>query len=254
MTTDGGQDTTAQSESDCDARVSISEPPGDSPGYGILCVREEMEEPLLPPVEYVLTVPDGTQEMRLDIARPRRVGGHTPGDVKFQRNLFTMIGGIAVAAGHVEMAMKQLYVSVANSEFDLKSVGGDMWQQLEEKLLTLCDDTSGQRRDLKSLIDWSKSEQLRDRRNDVIHGYWWTYDIGSVRNVRYRRSGSGALMRGSLHDLADIGEKLFVYANKLEKLCGDNWPHAILARGGVRPSADPNAEFPIELFSEVVSG
>lgn len=215
-------------------------------------VREEIAPPL-PPVEYVMTIPTGTERMGIGILRPRRVDGPTAADRAFQRSLFMVIGGITVAAGHVEMAMKQLIVKLTASDFDLGPVGGDMWQQLEEKLLKLCDGSTTQLRELKSVIEQSKGNKLRERRNDVIHGYWWTYDIGSVRNVRHGRGGKDFVMRGALTEVADLGDALFKFANKLEKLCGDDWPYAILARGGVRPSDNPDDPFPIQHFAQEIA-
>ncbi len=150
------------------------------------------------------------------------------------------------------MAMKQLIVKLSRKDFDLSSISGDMWQHLEAKLIELCDGSTNQREELKSLIEWSQEKELRERRNDAIHGFWWTYDIGSVRNIRYKRNGSSALIRGSLRDICNIGDAIFEYATKLEAVCGNEWPHALLARGGARASSNPDNPFPIELFAEKI--
>jgi hypothetical protein len=46
--------------------------------------------------------------------------------------------------------------------------------------------------------------------------------------LRFFRRQDGAMMTGSLEELAEDAELLFKYADRLDELAGEDWPRAIL--------------------------
>jgi hypothetical protein len=55
-----------------------------------------------------LTLPKAIPDLNVSTARVGRHGGETNGDRIFRQRLYTRIGAVAVAGGHVETAMKRL--------------------------------------------------------------------------------------------------------------------------------------------------
>ena len=116
----------------------------------------------------------------MDIAslRPLRVHGtqNHAVDALHQIWLFHAIGSVTVASSHVEMAMRKVLVSLRGGQnHDLS--GDDIpaeWSRLHEALDTVCKtDVTDLKTKLKTLLDEAESAKLRERRNDLIHGYWW---------------------------------------------------------------------------------
>lgn len=62
----------------------------------------------------------------------------------------------------------------------------------------------------------------------MVHAYWWYFDgCGVVRSPFFRRQ-DGAMMIGSLEELAEDAALLFNYIDRLDELLGEDWPRAIL--------------------------
>jgi hypothetical protein len=96
---------------------------------------------------------------------------------------------------------------------------------------------------LEALLEGAKANQLRDERNDVIHGYWWTVAAHDrLINARYYRPRSGQQpmrIQTTLQAVQDIATKLFELAGKLDALVTPDWPIAIFTnREAARQSAE----------------
>jgi hypothetical protein len=133
------------------------------------------------------------------------------------------------------MAMKKVLVSLQNQHRNLmdRSIHGD-WDNLEKVLWKLCDsDSSGS--DvvirLRALLESATADDLREQRNDIIHGYWWTVAAHNrLINARHYRPRSGqqpVRIQTTLQAVQDISEKLFAFAGKLDALVTSDWPIAI---------------------------
>jgi hypothetical protein len=193
-----------------------------------------------PHIRYTLVRPPGGDvELNLAAIRPMRIAGQPvqEADVLHQIQLFHAIGAITVAGGHVEMAMRKVYLSLTGENRDLASpeVSGH-WANLEDLLEKLCDNTTDVRKKLKDVLDWSAEKTLRDRRNDAIHAYWWLFKTdGWFHNSRYYPTKKkqkqsqppvGFVVRPeAYHRLASM---LFEFANRLEALVTPDWPIAIV--------------------------
>ena len=191
-----------------------------------------------PNLRYTLVRPPGGDvELNLQAIRPMRIHGqavpHT--DVLHQIQLFHAIGAITVAGGHVEMAMRKVYLSLTGENRDLASteVAGH-WANLEESLDTLCDGSTDVRKKLREILDWSIKNKLRDRRNDAIHGYWWLFATdGWFHNSRFypakkKRAQPPLGFVVKPPDYHQLASRLFEYANRLEGLVTPDWPIAII--------------------------
>jgi hypothetical protein len=192
----------------------------------------------LPDNEYLILQPPAAQRthgINMAEMRPMRLPTPDISDYEHQLRLFNVIGSVTVAGGHVEMAMKKVLVSLQNQHRNLmdRTVPGD-WDNLEKDLWKLCEiPTSDVLIRLKELLQSTKDDDLREQRNDVIHGYWWTVAAHNrLINARYyrpKKSGSQQPVRiqTTLQAVQDIATKLFELAGKLDALVTPDWPIAI---------------------------
>lgn len=185
-----------------------------------------MEGETLPCEEYTLLIPPGVNRTQLGLSeiRPFR-NKWTPADHAHQLELFSAVGRIAVFGGHVEMAMKKVLITLRGGTHDLldPSLPGD-WDGLEKELRELCDGSDQTRTALLEILDDAEQKQLRDKRNDAIHGYWWLVRAHNrLINARYYRPKKGTTptpisMYNTAEDVQAVGNELYFMADKLQKL------------------------------------
>jgi hypothetical protein len=196
-----------------------------------------MEGENLPREEYMILIPPSANRTQIGLSeiRPFRNAWSTE-DIAHQIELFDAVGRIAVYGGHVEMAMKKVLITLRGGEHNLldPTLPGD-WDGLEKELRNLCDGSSQTRIELLQILDDAEEKQLRDKRNDAIHGYWWLVRIHNrLINARYYRPKKGkAPLPNSIYNTADdvraVGTDLYYMADKLQKLVTPYWPIAFFS-------------------------
>ncbi|UXA14073.1 hypothetical protein KXD97_09985 [Mycobacterium sp. SMC-8] len=187
---------------------------------------------------FTLVPPVGPEDQAFDLAslRPVRVTGHryADADCKHQRRLFSAVGAVTVAGGHVEMALKKVLVSLTggtNRDLASKDVPAD-WNPLHTKISKLCEaDPSDLAQRVAKLLEAAEKERLRDIRNNVVHSNWWLagFDSGELWSGRYYRGGKEpTCISDKAEHLYSIADKLFGFAAELEALVTPMWPLAIV--------------------------
>jgi hypothetical protein len=188
----------------------------------------------LPREEYTLLLPPGANRTHLGLSEIRPFRSEwTRDDFLHQMELFDAVGRVAVFGGHVEMAMKKVLITLRGDAHDLldPSLPGD-WDGLEKDLRKLCDGSEQTRIDLLEVLDDAEQKQLRDKRNDAIHGYWWLVRVHNrLINARYYRPKKGATptpvsIYNTPDDVRAVGNDLYRMADKLQKLVTPYWPIA----------------------------
>jgi hypothetical protein len=188
----------------------------------------------LPRAEYTLLIPPGGSRTKLGMSEIRPFRNQwQQADITHQLELFGAVGRIAVSGGHVEMAMKKVLITLRGGEHDLldPSLPSD-WDGLEKELRKLCDGSDETRTKLLQVLDDADQQQLHDKRNDAIHGYWWLVRVNNrLINARYYRPKKGATappvsIYNTIDDVNTVGTALFAMADRLEKLVTPHWPIA----------------------------
>lgn len=202
--------------------------------------------------------PPGGDDMNIASIRPvrlkRRPNRQT--DALHQVQLFHAVGSVTVAGGHVEMAMKRALVTIRggkNSDLAAPDVPAE-WSVLEDKLKKA---SKPQETDLQAavfdLLSRPEVADLRNGRNDVVHGYWWLIPMGTaglVSSRYYRPRGDQpqdpAQIHPTLQTLENLADDLFELACGLEALVAHYWPLAIVpgvqrfSRGDIELDSRPD--------------
>ena len=197
-----------------------------------------LEGETLPREEYALLIPPGENRTSIGMSeiRPFRNEWNSQ-DIVHQHELFDAVGRIAVFGGHVEMAMKKVLITLRGGVHDIldPSLPGD-WDGLEKELRKLCDGSDQTRMDLLQIFDDAEHKQLRDKRNDAIHGYWWLVRAHDrLINARYYRPRKGAnppnpiSIYNTVANVKAVGNDLYLMADKLQKLVTPYWPIAFFS-------------------------
>lgn len=180
--------------------------------------------------------PGGAVPMSISSLRPFRVKGREDhqADALHQVRLFHAVGSVAVAGGHVEMAMKRVLVSLLGGQnHDLADVPAD-WSRLQSELERLSRKAeTGLQAAVIELLSGHEATHLRESRNNVIHGYWWLIPMGRDELVvsRYFRPNAQqqpANSHPSAATLQKLAGRLFAFAGRLEALVTPEWPLAIV--------------------------
>jgi len=185
-------------------------------------------------LEFDLSLPAGVSEVDMATVRLGRHGGDAAADYAFRAQLYTRIGAVAVAGGHAETAMKRMLALLTGRKGHFSDV--DMnWSDLAKALRVEAskNPTAPGRENLGRVLAWADAEKVKQRRDDVIHAYWWIYEGCGVSRSRFFRKKDGppgAQMTGSLEALEKDAELLFEYARRLDDLLGDHWAQAMLPR------------------------
>jgi hypothetical protein len=179
---------------------------------------------------YDLVLPSTFSQVDLSTVRLGRHGGPSEEDLLFRRELYEKVGAVVVAAGHVETAMKRLILLLEGEPEAHFSLVDKNWTDLHNRLRILADGTSERRIELGDALDWAKAEQLKRRRDNVVHSYWWIYAGLGARRSRFYRRTDGTTIDATLVDVGEDADLLFEYAERLDALLGSDWIIARLPR------------------------
>jgi hypothetical protein len=198
-----------------------------------------------PEVSYDLVLPGNFAEIDLATVRIERHGGPSDADLRFRAELYERIGAVAVAAGRVEMAMKRLLLVLTAPQKAHFSTVDHTWTTLVKKLREQCDASDSRRTQLAEVLDWSEEQEIKRRRDNVVHADWWDFAGCGVRRSRFARGKNGGTILASLADLEEDARLLFEYASRLDKLLGNDWiiarlPGPFRLREGATAAALPN--------------
>lgn len=188
-------------------------------------VREQIEDH--PEVTYHLVLPGNFAEVDLATLRIGRHGGPNDEDMQFRAELYSRIGAVTVAAGRVEMCMKRLLLVLTTPKKAHLATADYSWTTLVKKLREQCDRSDNRREQLAKVLDWSEEQEIKRRRDNVVHADWWDFAGCGVRRSRFARSTNGVTILATLADLEEDIRLLFEYARRLDQLLGNDW---IIAR------------------------
>lgn len=193
--------------------------------------------------------PTSGPELAIPSLRPLRVVGRTDhaADALHQVRLFNAVGAVTVAGGHVEMAMRKVFVSLrggVNRDLAGEDIPAE-WSRLHEALLKLCESNTNEiATKLKALLEDAETKNLRESRNDIIHGYWWLIPMQDdvltlARYFHPKAKQSPANSHPKTEQMQKFAQRLFEFAAKLEALVTPEWPIAIVpALGAWSPPAE----------------
>ncbi|WP_344255701.1 hypothetical protein [Mycolicibacterium llatzerense] len=189
---------------------------------------------------YTFVQPPGGDDMNIASIRPVRIMSkpNRQADRLHQVRLFHAVGSVTVAGGHVEMAMKRVLVTLRdgkNSDLAAADVPAD-WSALEDKLTKAAkpQETPLQKA-VFELLTRAGVNELREGRNDVVHGHWWLIPMGTdgLVSSRYYRPKKDqqqdpAQTHPTLQRLQQLASDLFDLAHELDALVTPHWPLAIV--------------------------
>jgi hypothetical protein len=176
-----------------------------------------------------LTFPSATSSVNLSTVRLGRHEGETNADRLYQQRLYTRLGAITAASGHVETAMKRLLL-LLRRQVEFAEVADKTWSQLHRCLESERTEADARRKRLRHVLEWGEKNRVQQRRDNVIHSYWWIFDGYGVMRSRFYRDHdqNGVNMVSSFEELDEDAEVIFEYAKRLDDLLGEDWPRAML--------------------------
>lgn len=158
--------------------------------------------------------------------RMGRHGGSTLADEAHQQTLFSVLGAIAVAGGHIEAEMKRI-ILISNegrkSGFDEVDL---TWTDLEKELLRIAAGEGAVAQTLAPVLAWGLEHNIKTMRDHAVHSAWCLHDIGHVQAGRFQRKSSGASLQTTFDELTSTVADMFTYLDGLQRVV--NWPTAVL--------------------------
>ena len=202
-----------------------------------------------PEISYHLVLPGNFAEVDIATVRIGRHGGPNDEDLHFRTELYSRIGAVAVAGGRVEMAMKRLLLVLTAPTKAHFSTVDDTWTMLVKKLREQCNGSDDRPKQLAEVLDWSETQAVKRRRDNVVHADWWDFAGCRVRRSRFARGKNGVTILASLVDLEDDARLLFEFARRLDELLGNDWiiarlpgPFRLREGATAAPLPSPNSE------------
>lgn len=188
-------------------------------------VRYELGD--LPAYEYLL-VNLGAAQDTTDVSTFRmvRLGGPNDADIAYRQNLFSVVGAIVVAGGHIEAEMKRIVImgeglrGASFVDLDLN------WTDLELRLDSLVSAGGPLAAEIEQTLSWGRDHKIKKRRDDAVHSAWALYDVGSAQRARFARKSTGVVQIDSLEDATETVPDMWEYASRLMTI--GIWPTAIL--------------------------
>lgn len=158
--------------------------------------------------------------------RMTRLGGPHPADPAMQKALFTLLGAITLASGHVELEMKRILLTAnAVPESGFSDVDYT-WKGLEDRLAKVATNGGPLAEALRPVLAWGAEKKLRERRNDVVHSAWALFDVGHFEGARLAPKSDGTSILDDGHGLAETAALLREYSNRLQRVV--RWPILVL--------------------------
>ncbi|WP_324654097.1 hypothetical protein [Georgenia sp. H159] len=159
-----------------------------------------------------------------------RLGGDTAADLSFRASLYERIGAVTVAGGHAEAAMKRVILSAEGKGQQFEHVDLN-WTGLVKRLRRVVDSGHALSEPLSVILDWAERVNVKGRRDDVVHAYWWHWTGVGVTRSRFTRDGRSYTITGPLEDLRQLDRDsalIFEYARRLDDLVVSTRPQARL--------------------------
>jgi hypothetical protein len=180
-----------------------------------------------PPHTFELTTPGAVTEVDIAAVRIRRLGGPTSRDEAFRADLYRHLGALVVAGGHAEAAMKRVVIVSQERSGDFVEVDWN-WTDLEKALNRVAAGDSALAAPLGQVLSWGADNEVKRRRDDAVHAYWWDFDIGQTMRGRFARRERGVMITGTIEDLQRDAEVVAEYAERLDELVQVTWPQGRL--------------------------
>lgn len=194
-------------------------------GYVVSTALEPADQ--IPPFDYLLVGLTSAQE-QYDMATLRmiRAGGSDDADAALRSNLFTLVGAITVAGGHIEAEMKRIIIQAEENRGATFVDVDETWTGLERRLEAISAGGGPLADEIGTALAWAKRRRIKDVRDDAVHSAWCLYDVGSVQRSRFRRRASGEMHAEQLSAYMSHVPKMFAYAARLANI--GTWPTAVL--------------------------
>lgn len=201
----------------------------------------------IPPFEYFIAgLSSDLDSYDLATFRMWRLGGSNQADLALRANLFTLVGAITVAGGHIESEMKRILIRAEENRGATFVDVDETWTGLENRLAAVAAGDGPFAAEIGEALAWSKRRGIKKVRDDAVHGSWWLWDVGSVQRSRFRRRTDGELTHGQIETFMSHVPKMFDYVSRLAKIAP--WPTAILPP---LPDLAPQAAIRIGLREEM---
>lgn len=187
---------------------------------------DHLDHPIV--AEVSLPAPQNGESADISSFRYSRMGGDTAEDLEFRKKLYAAIGAVTVASGHAESAMKRV-ILVAEAKGETFQHVEKPWKVLVERLEVVASSGHEYSSQVDQILQWSKRRKIAERRNDVVHSYWWHWAGVGLARSRFTRSGETYTLTGNLEDLSAIEKDaslLFEYARRLDDIVLATWPQA----------------------------
>ncbi|MEU8870239.1 hypothetical protein AB0D24_03590 [Streptomyces javensis] len=175
-----------------------------------------------------LSLPPAREQFDISTVRLGRHGGETESDQIFRSRLYSAVGAITVAGGHVETAMKRLVLHLRGERSSRFSLVDKTWSDLHKMLVVESGKAGPVSAELAKTLKWGERNEVKRRRDDVVHAYWWNFDGCGVTRSRFFRREDGTCIVSTFENLEEDALFLFEYARRLDDLLGEDWPRAML--------------------------
>lgn len=181
--------------------------------------------------EAEFTLPNGAGPAAIEEGRIARLGGDCAADHEFRAELYRAIGRVTVASGHVEAAMMRVIRVVDSDGSRFGSLTRDNWTALGKRLEGIATSDHPLACKLADHLERAAQDRLKQKRDDIVHGYWWHWAGVGVTMSRYLRDGTTRVITSQHPDVAGldgIAASLFELAEDLDRLVESKWPQVRL--------------------------
>jgi hypothetical protein len=198
---------------------------GMGPGHVVKVSLEPADE--VPPFEYfVVGLTSDLDSYDMATFRMQREGGSNSADHALRRNLFTLVGAITVAGGHIESEMKRILIRAEENRGANFVDVDETWSGLEKRLAAVAAGDGPLAAEIGEALDWARRRRIKKIRDDAVHSTWELWEIGSAKRSRFRRRKDGEMIHGQIETFMSHVPRMFEYVSRLAQIA--NWPTAIL--------------------------
>lgn len=195
-------------------------PPGFDMAWRLKWVSENKDDPGF---EVSVTVPPSDAPVNFSEAKVSRIGGVTLADRQFRTSLYYWIGQATVLSGKIEAGMKRLLLIMGDGPSAEFSSVDHVWTTLSKRLVIAAKNDTVRGPTLLKVLERAEEERVKERRDNVVHGYWWDFEGIGVRVARYKRDGSSYILNVSIDYLQESCLKMGQLASDLDHLAGPDW-------------------------------
>lgn len=182
------------------------------------------------PIVAEISLPASRNGESADISSFRygRLNGDSADDFAFREKLYSAIGAVTVASGHAESAMKRV-ILVAEAKGETFEHIEKPWSTLVKRLDAIASSNHALSQQVGRILDWSKKRKIAEKRNSIVHSYWWHWAGVGLARSRFTKDGKTYSVTGNLEDISTIHKDaalLFEYARRFDSLVLSTWPQA----------------------------